>query len=436
MIICRANGVAEAQFEKFDEGIILAIFANDDMPPKVVFPMQMSLELQNKIECVRQKICKITKPEMEKIFAYFRKMYVGEWFYILPEMFLTDLAKYERDKLSGWIQVYMKYKDIGYSEDEINNIMCSIGGMAEKYLTELEHVYSIADFSRKNSKEWMGEPNKEERICRFCGKSMPDTTFKEEAHAIPMALGNRWYFNNYECDQCNHFFGEEIEPHLVQWLGIMTLFSMVRGRNGIPAKRYENGMIRFDEENHRMEIIQTVKDAAQIEALKNSEGIPIIDLGEGEKYIPARVYRALAKIALGFIPEEFMPQFEETVKWVKDVSDTRKLPKIARCLYPQGANQQPELVLYLRKDDTRNDLPAAVVSFMVCGVRLLYIVPFAKNDEKDFTSEDDYNKFWEMFALYSKAPITWQYEDLSQNTPVTPRLKLNFVQRDAHRSDE
>ena len=429
MIICRADGVADVQFENFNEGIILALFVNDAVPPKVIFPMQMSSKLRNEIESARQEICKMTKPEMERIFAYFRKMNDGEWFYVWPEIFLKDLSRYERGKLSGWFQAYMKYKNSGYSEDEINNIMCALGEIAGQYLTKLERIYSIADYSQKNAKKWMGEPNKEERICRFCGKSMPDTTFKEDAHAIPMALGNRLYFNNYECDQCNHFFAEEIEPHLVQWLGVMTIFSMVRGRSGIPARRYKNGMIHFDEANHRMEIIQTVKDATQLAALKNSEGIPVIDLGEGEKYIPARVYRALVKIALGFIPEEFMPWFEETMKWVRDVSDTRSLPKIARCLYPQGENQQPELVLYLRKDDTRKDLPAAVVSFMTCGVRLLYILPFAANDEIEFISDEDYNGFWEMFALYSKAPITWQHEDLSPNTPITPHLKLNFIQQ-------
>ena len=55
------------------------------------------------------------------------------------------------------------------------------------------------------------------RHCRFCGNDEPTVTFKDEAHALPAAFGNTGLFSNYECDTCNHLFGEGIENHLGNW---------------------------------------------------------------------------------------------------------------------------------------------------------------------------------------------------------------------------
>ncbi|MBV8095742.1 MAG: hypothetical protein JO110_21445, partial [Acetobacteraceae bacterium] len=59
--------------------------------------------------------------------------------------------------------------------------------------------------------------DKHDRVCRFCGEHEPKVTFKDRAHAIPEALGNKSLFTNYECDICNHAFGEGIEKHLGNW---------------------------------------------------------------------------------------------------------------------------------------------------------------------------------------------------------------------------
>ena len=75
------------------------------------------------------------------------------------------------------------------------------------------------------------------RHCRFCGKDEPTVTFKDEAHAFPAAFGNTGLFSNYECDACNHLFGEGIENHLGNWTKPMRTLSQIRGRSGVPTIR-------------------------------------------------------------------------------------------------------------------------------------------------------------------------------------------------------
>ena len=55
----------------------------------------------------------------------------------------------------------------------------------------------------------VGESDKNKRRCIYCGGFLGDnkrTTFKEKAHAIPEALGNKKFIQNEECDSCNSFF--------------------------------------------------------------------------------------------------------------------------------------------------------------------------------------------------------------------------------------
>ena len=73
------------------------------------------------------------------------------------------------------------------------------------------------------------------RHCRFCGKDEPAVTFKDEAHALPAAFGNTSLFSNYECDACNHLFGEGIENHLGNWTKPMRTLSRIKGRTGVPT---------------------------------------------------------------------------------------------------------------------------------------------------------------------------------------------------------
>lgn len=65
-------------------------------------------------------------------------------------------------------------------------------------------MFEMLSFGYDGLEEWIGEPDENKRICRFCGKSVPRVSFKKIAHAIQDALGNKLLFCYEECDTCNH----------------------------------------------------------------------------------------------------------------------------------------------------------------------------------------------------------------------------------------
>lgn len=429
MILCRSDSVVDVTFEGFDEAEILSLFvgAGREELNEFKIQMKMSAELHEKLEREKGDIVNATRKEMEKVFSFFKKIKNGECFCILPENLLRGKSIYDRDKIAAREQTFLKYKNWGYHDEFIVSIMDKLENTCEKYLDELSEIYEIHFFSKKNAKEWFGEKDKEKRVCRFCGRKMPEATFRDAAHTIPFALGNRIFFNNYECDECNHYFGEEIEPHLVKWLGILIVIFGGKGRNGVPDLKFDNGMISHSKENSGMAIICR-KENNDLNSIIDGEKNGIIDLGEGEQYIPVRAYKALVKIALGFVPEEKMQLFKNTIQWVMngfDVVDGR-LPKVACCLYPQELNQQPEVTLYLRKNSSDEKAPAAVAVVMMCGIILIYIIPFVLNETTNYAIGEKYNEYWDIFNLYSKSPHKWYHVDLSGTKSISQNLRLNF----------
>lgn len=93
-------------------------------------------------------------------------------------------------------------------------------------------------------------------------------------------------------------------------------------------------------------------------------------------------------------------------------------------IYTQGNNPQPEVVLFLRKGDSAIGYPSAVVSVIMCGIRLLYIIPFASNDDFDYALDENYKKYWEIFKLYSKSPNEWNHENGLMSIKWTPKVRL------------
>ena len=85
----------------------------------------------------------------------------------------------------------------------------------------------IADYDL-TEKKYLGDS--QNKICRFCGRKEPEVHFRKIAHAIPESLENINLFTNYECDECNHKFGNTIEDHLNKYLFPNRIASCILGK--------------------------------------------------------------------------------------------------------------------------------------------------------------------------------------------------------------
>ncbi len=117
-----------------------------------------------------------------------------------------------------------------------------IVGDAEKMQFYVEH-YDIL-FARKlglsSPKQVLGT----EKICRFCSRRPPETTFRRLAHPVPELVGNKRLFARYECDVCNSQFSV-FEDELAKSAAIFLFSAQVKGKHGVPTLRS-----RADTERH------------------------------------------------------------------------------------------------------------------------------------------------------------------------------------------
>ncbi|MDA1617291.1 hypothetical protein PDK03_12000 [Bacillus cereus group sp. TH204-1LC] len=105
---------------------------------------------------------------------------------------------------------------------------------------ELIYEYAYPVNGEQPKKMFLGNKDKKERVCIFCGKGVDEVTFKKEAHIIPAALGNRSLFNYNECDECNERIFSIYENELLNYLQFERILIRGRPRKGSPKYKPAN----------------------------------------------------------------------------------------------------------------------------------------------------------------------------------------------------
>lgn len=100
----------------------------------------------------------------------------------------------------------------------------------------VNNKYRYFSFGRDGVAESVGVQDKELRVCRFCGKKKPETSFKKVAHAISEGLGNKILFCNEECDECNNRLAR-VEENLMHYFDIKRALAGIKTKTGnkVPA---------------------------------------------------------------------------------------------------------------------------------------------------------------------------------------------------------
>lgn len=252
------------------------------------------------------------------------------------------------------------------------------------------------------------------RRCRFCGGTKASgSTFKSRAHAISFALGNTHLKLADECDNCNGYFGKELEPHLLALTEIERVFLGIRGRGnngGLPKVRIRGGTLRHD--GQRM-IVEVMKDA-----LTRSDDGFAVELDSEIQIVPERCYRTLAKFALSVVPEPELPHLEATVNWVRHGvrPEGLKLPLVYQNLVALPPNPSAQIVLYVRQS-AESDLPHVVGEFRLGCYMSVFMLPFSKRDTvaPAFMGAEAFNTVFQHYA----ATTGWRPVNFDDLEPLT-----------------
>ena len=303
--------------------------------------------------------------KINKLIKFFRDILNGEKIYIYP---YTKQA----EKYFDICQESLDYYNQGMTHDEVAlHMRTYVDKMqaAEEFLNKLPYNWKAILPNRRIK---VGERDKKKRKCIYCGGYIGDgkTSFKEDAHAIPEAIGNTKFFQNEECDICNGFFSNNAEEDFGNMLLWKRLQYGLKGKEGYPIFQLgHNKFARyFDAENEDYE-----KDWGCFEGIKslikeNKRKGPIIISTDGQdvknnikisymkQYEPMHVYKTLVKCVIGVIGNDKLTPFSETIKWLRYNEKYNILPKVA-VVKGKSVIKEPELFIFTRKDDLNYNLP-------------------------------------------------------------------------------
>lgn len=215
---------------------------------------------------------------------------------------------------------------------------------AAKIFSECYALRNIIEADKFDVTELMA---KKERVCRFCDKGYPETTFESKAHSIPQLLGNNVLLNDFECDNCNNIFGK-YESDLGEYLLTNRTIYGTKGKNGVPKIRKKaksisnsgNGVISFKDSN--MEV---------------TSGEITFDFKKS--YTPIWVYKALLKIALTLIdPKDFLYYKYFVRRYMLTTTNDAELGPLAKVgVYEVGRKNKVDnlkCIIYQKKSANNN----------------------------------------------------------------------------------
>ena len=159
-----------------------------------------------------------------------------------------------------------------------------------------------------------------QKVCRFCGKTIPEVKFKKDAHAISQLIGNNRIFLRNECDECNGFFGRLYEDAFSAYLGPARTISQIKGKDGVPSYKDDDGTIRIDVGNNHIVIQESYKQE-NTDFYKDHVNLHL----KKAPYSPLAAYKALVVMALSIMPYNEFTAFRETTEWLleKDILDSK-----------------------------------------------------------------------------------------------------------------
>lgn len=271
-------------------------------------------------------------------------------------------------------------------------------------------------------------------ICRFCERSSPDVTFRNEAHAVSRLLGNRSLVVADECDACNALFARSLEDHLGKFTKPYRLMGRVHGKKGVPSYKTPKKLSRID----------FFQDEGLVVENRPEDSIVEIDEAEGririnyvlERHIPSAVYKALVKIALSVMPYPDLGNFAHAKRWIchDDHSKPLLLPLILQFYFvpgPKPHRHTSVMVLKKKASSSEERFPHYLLLLAFGNVQYQIMVPsLADNRSSNGKVDLALPRFPSAFGTdWLYGPPIPQDIDLSNGEWVEPRtlvLSLHY----------
>lgn len=233
-----------------------------------------------------------------------------------------------------------------------------------------------------DSKERVLKPKKD-RVCRFCGKSFPDVTFKNKAHLIPQLLGNKKLLSDFECDICNKKFGC-FENELANYIGITRTITGLTGKEGVPKfKSPDTQFSTWLDENKHLTFSENIRGK---NVSIDDENKTITFKADIHPFNALMLYKCFVKIALSIIKDKDIQDFTKSIDFLKtnDIEQfDNSLAAIHEYAIP-GPFFNYAMFFSCIKNESVNDnlIPTRTFVLYFRNYMIQYFIPFDRNDKE------------------------------------------------------
>lgn len=360
---------------------------------------QNNVELRNKVKLVSEELKESSSKIYQLYNCFAKRMIDKQWFYISDKIV-------EREQYSE-----IQYKLTKLNESKDSDFFEYI----KRIQTKLNEIYGITTFD-ENTHVAIGEQLKENRVCRYCGKAMPEVSFKKVAHTISEALGNKKIITNDECDACNQLFGDSIENDLIRVFDFPRFIYRIKGKNGVAHKIEGKNYTLFSDQNTGKAKLYQINNDRTKEELTTTNKSNALQLITTRPIPSENIYKCLVKYAIGVLDKEDITYLGKTIQWIKGEITESDLPPIAK-LIDHSIVDHPQMVVFIRKDDDKQqDFPHIFVSIRLINTQFAFIIPFSDKDTNDFTKTENFTNVLDWFELFNGRE--WQIVPCNKNEVI------------------
>lgn len=292
--------------------------------------------------------------------------------------------------------------------------MLDLSDQSKELLAFYENNYELISKYELYSdrKQFIG--NSDNRICRFCKKASPQTSFKDDAHAVPVFIGNSTLFTYEECDSCNHVHGDNLEDQFAKFLGLRRTMSKIKGRKGVPTYRIpgKSNRVSFNSDKNTFEASCDVSD----NFMKIDLSKKVIEMfSERQPYRRRSAFKCLVKMAINIMPRSELQYFEDTLSWITEIKpDDDKLDRKFYCFYSVSPASLKGIDIFLFKRKTFSAKLPYMSFYLAFGNFTFQIfLPFCSQDRHIYGSTIEIQRFPALHEKLNK--VTYIIEDLSSN---------------------
>ena len=346
-----------------------------------------------------------------KLKEFFDDIPTGQHFLFLP------------GHIEDRIQIYFYTKRLS----EIDKVPLQSADL-ERIASYLYDHYEVRTF-KGDERLNIGVFDRTKRVCRFCGRSMPDVKFKEKAHAISESLGNKGLVCREECDDCNTRFNQTIEQDVTRFFQFFLILKGIKGKNGNPTLQGDGISIKNDSSSQstlgRSTLVlkvPTMPDTHDPQEI--AQYISRLFSGfSSVKYIPQNIYKCFCKYVLSVIDSKYLPYFKGTIDWINEPPTKHRLPPVWHYTAPNSTDT-PYLVVMQRKHNHK-DIPYCWAILNIAGDQYLFIIPFCSLDKYKFVGKSRVEFFLQ--GLKSAMPnVNLQTMKLHGIAPASLKISANI----------